>query len=416
MRPPEAVQEALELVQRFDRCLELGFTRLGESERASLSELNQAFVGSPLEQAITEAVEAVARTEFLPSHFLTLAAARVSLMGAIHDALWQQAHEYLGRDLPPDPSPIPSQPLGPAAGLLNSASQWLMELALYGFYHLDESAVAPFSATLEPLLADPELVGLNALLSGFHQELLVHMPASRQPSLPIFRWADLWSAAFVATRERPGESTFESVEGVFTPLGLDSKEHDLFVCHSLYGVFKGQAVRVPFSSFKVGVISGPETWDLFDSEVSDAVLSSLEQHSRLQVRAELRPNGDLVLTQPPEMAGSSDLAELTLPGTVRVSARQRHPVHLAIPLRLEAEHEFPLVHVDPIFDDKARKKMTAQLGLLRFDAGAWGFQPLCWLTKKDFIMRGEDVLKARKKLKNPCLDILRERASRLLRA
>ena len=39
--------------------------------------------------------------------------------------------------------------------------------------------VAPFAATLENLQDDADLTGLAALLTGFHDELLRSMPASR---------------------------------------------------------------------------------------------------------------------------------------------------------------------------------------------------------------------------------------------
>ena len=67
--------------------------------------------------------------------------------------------------------------------------QWLSELAIAGFRQLEETMVAPFAATLESLQDDADLIGLSALLTGFHDELLRSMPASRFPTsrLPLGR-------------------------------------------------------------------------------------------------------------------------------------------------------------------------------------------------------------------------------------
>jgi len=108
-----------------------------------------------------------------------------------------------------------------AAAWLNSTQQWLMELALTGFQYLHEGTIEPFIATLEPIQGDPELMELAALLTGFVNELLAHIPANRQASLPMFRWADLWSSAIIRTRHLPGEPTFRRVSGTLAPLGLD---------------------------------------------------------------------------------------------------------------------------------------------------------------------------------------------------
>ena len=44
---PPGVDEALELVGRFDDCLVHGFARLGDAHRRSLDELAAVFAGSP---------------------------------------------------------------------------------------------------------------------------------------------------------------------------------------------------------------------------------------------------------------------------------------------------------------------------------------------------------------------------------
>ncbi len=92
--------------------------------------------------------------------------------------------------------------------------QWLTELAIAGLKHLEETAVAPFAATLENLQAEPELTGLAALLTGFSHEAPPHHAGFAAAGSPGFRWGDLWSAAMVRTQQLPGAFTFREVSGV----------------------------------------------------------------------------------------------------------------------------------------------------------------------------------------------------------
>ena len=64
-----------------------------------------------------------------------------------------------------------------------------------------------------------------------------------------------------------GATSFQEASGSLTPFGLDVHCHANFVCAALYGSFEtngaAQTVRVPFSSYKVDVVVGPEIWELF---------------------------------------------------------------------------------------------------------------------------------------------------------
>ena len=91
-----------------------------------------------------------------------------------------------------------------------SVQHWLAELAITGLRQLEEAAVAPFAATLENLQGDPDLTGLAALLTGFHNELARSMPVARLADVPAFRWGDLWSSAFVRTQSCPHRRGFAS--------------------------------------------------------------------------------------------------------------------------------------------------------------------------------------------------------------
>src|SRR5262249_1388581 len=149
--------------------------------------LTSVVVGSPLARAVDEAVEAVGRSEFVPRAFLALASARVALLGAAHDALVAQAREVLGRSAAPR-AEAPPTPTGASSQALGSVQEWLTELAIAGLRQLEETAVAPFAATLEKLVEAEELTDLAVLLSGFHGELMRSMPASRLAEIPSFRW------------------------------------------------------------------------------------------------------------------------------------------------------------------------------------------------------------------------------------
>lgn len=419
---PPGVAEALGLAEGFDDALMHGFARLGEDQRGRLEALAGVFDGSPLGPAVAEAVEAVGRSEFVARSFAALASARVALLGAAHDALVSQAREALGRTAPVPDEPPPSPPNGSAA-LLASVQQWLSELAIAGLKHLEEDSIAPFSATLENLQAVPEMTGLSALLTGFANELTRHVPASRRPDVPTFRWGDLWSAAMVRTHQSPGSPTFREVEGVLTPLGLDVQAHENFLCAILYGILddgEARTVRIPFSSYKVDALAGPEVWDLFDP-IQTPVLDALDGHKTLRVKGELRADGDLILRSPPEVGEAADpfgaagrLGSLPAP-----PALHRHPVHIAEPVKLAAGHGLPIARerlgAASELTEAVVEKAAELIGLLRFDRGGWRFQPLCAGAKKKYVASGEDLAGARKKLKNRSLDVLKERSGRLLR-
>ncbi len=421
---PPGVIEATALIEQFDDCLHHGFTRLGPQQRESLDTFAAAFDGSPLEARLADAVAALSRSEFVVAHFASLASARLALQGAQYDALIAQCRDATGL-ASPDVEERPSASPSGAAAWLSSTQQWLMELALCGFQHLEEKTIAPFTATLEPIQGDPELTELAALLTGFVNELLAHMPANRHAPLPVFRWADLWAGAMIRTRQLPGEPTFRRVSGTLTPLGLDLQSHANFVCAVLYGVFEDaestQTVRVPLVNYKVDAIAGAEIWDLFDPS-SKPILQALESGQALTIfAADLLATGDLLLQAPPTAGKAADpfaaAAELTaLPA---LPALWRHPVHIAEVVRLSNPKAFPLaterLSATPEVNDKALRGASDIIGLLRFDQGHWRLQPLCIRGKKADVISGGGLIKARAKVRSKTLSVLRERAGKLLR-
>src|SRR5205823_2905039 len=141
------------------------------------------------------------RNEFVEQHFVALAAARTAIQGAQHDALRQQAAAALGRTITNDTLEAPAVAVGELPGPIKvwqeSTRHWLMELALAGFKQLEYQTLAPFSATLEQLQGEPSMSRLAALLTGFLHELLDSMPVAALPSVPAYRWVDLWARAMI---------------------------------------------------------------------------------------------------------------------------------------------------------------------------------------------------------------------------
>ena len=419
---PAGVDEALGLVERLDECLVHGFARLGDEPRGSLDAIVGAFDGSPLGPAVAEAVEALGRSEFMPRSFLAMASARVALLGAAHDALAGQARAEIGRTAVPRSEPAP-RPAGASSSGMASVQQWLTELAIAGFRQLEETAVGPFSATLEAIQGDEGLTGLAVLLTGFHGELMRSMPASRLAEVPAFRWGDLWSAAMVRTQQLPGLVEFRTVSGSFVPFGLDVQSHENFVQATLYGVLDdggGVTVRIPFGAYKVGVIAGEEVWDLL-GKCAEPVLEALAQTRALKISgAELREDGDLILRSSPKLGDEVDPFEsvgraTSLPDPPAIA---RHPVYIAEVVRLEAGHGLPMAEErmprgSPLV--AAAPEATELIALLRFDRGGWRYQPLCIRRWGALMIEGEGVAPARKKLKRRTVDVLKERAGKLLR-
>ena len=66
--------------------------------------------------------------------------------------------------------------------------------------------------------------------------------------------------------------------------------------------------------------------------------------------------------------------------------------------------------------ERTVREASELLGLLRIDRGGWRVQPLCVRVQKSFLMSGEALAGERRGLKHRPLDVLKERAGRLLRS
>jgi hypothetical protein len=448
---PENVRHSAAVLAGLDRCLLVGFGRLGPDQQTALQALERICAGTPLGGPVTEAVAALGRSEFVDRHFAALAVARAALQGAQYDALRGQADAALGRS----PSAISENGAvspkadGPVAVWQESTRNWLMELALAGFQQLEAQTVAPFTATLEHLQDEPTTLRLAAILTGFVNELLEAMPVAALPTLPLYRWADLWTRSMIAAVRPPAAPTGQKVSGKLSPFGADLRQSGFVVSCDFYALLEAntpQIVRVTLSAFKVSVIAGADLWGCFPKDTHD-LLRALSQRLTLDVAdATLLPGGQLLWDGKAKLGKSFDftaLAARLAPGTDRaptmpmVDPKDRHPLQLAEPIFLETYKV--AVDADAFLDlgDEVKLPIAvrrlgraselqaehvaqskALLGLLRFDAGRWEVQPLAVVLnnkKAEIVFTGSSAAASLTGKAAKTLVTLRERASKLLR-
>jgi hypothetical protein len=445
-------RHAAEFLTALDRCFLLGFSRLGPDQHQALESLSRIASATPLGKPVEEAVAAMKQNEFLDKHFTSLAIARAAIQGALHDELHGQARAALGRGESKEPSwPAAGEVPANVRSWMESTRHWLMEVAIAGFQQIEHPTLAPFLATLEQIQSEPKLTRLGALLTGFLNELLSSLPVASLPAIPIHRWVDLWTRGMVTSLHVPG-SGGAKVGGKLFVLGVDLRHHGFFVSADVYGLLEGatpRIVRSTLSSYKVDVIAGPEVWRCFGA-TAEPLLQALGKTLALDVKDMiLLPTGDLLWDCKASIGKGFNRTELATkylaPGASAtcefptVAPVDRHPVQVAelvylpnlktdgdpptiaigdgktLPLatqRLSAASEIKPEHL---------KAATALLGLLRFDSGGWALQPLGVTVggkQSGEVFTGQsafDTVKTTPK-KGDTLGILKERASRLLRA
>ncbi len=449
---PPGVADAAETIAAVDRCFLIGFGRLGPDQQQALQALARLFAGTPLADAVSASVGAVARNEFVERHFAVLAAARAAIQGAQYDALRTHAATALGRasGAAAESAATNGVAEGPIAVWQESARNWLMELAIAGFQQLDAQTLAPFTQTLEHLQGESKASRLAAILTGFQQELLNALPIAALPEIPIYRWCDLWTRSMLAALRPPVSSTGRKVSGTLSILGVDLRRHGFFAQFDAYGVLEtsdgAQFVRVPRSTYKVDVLTGAEVWKCFFAK-PEPLLQGISQHVALKIDdMTLLPTGDLLwngkasagkafsATEKASQWFAADAASPVLPAVAPVD---RHPIHLAEPIFLTGYkvQTGDAPHLDcgdgavlPIATSRLSRSSelafdhvsnsTALFGLLRFDGGQWSVQPLCVSGAKkgseEYVGSGAHTVVTTRK-KNDTLTILQERAGKLLR-
>ena len=449
---PDGFQDAAECLAALDSGFVSGFARLDASHEAALASVNRIFRGTPLQDALESSVSALLRNEFLERHFAVFAAARAALRGACYDALLRQCADALGRPQPPSAPPVAPESPSPAVWL-ESARQWLMELALTGFAKLDTGAILPFLRTLEQIQAEPQLLRLSAILTGFIDELLNFVPVADAAAVPVTRWTDLWTQAMIAALAAPPSPAPSPVSGTLALLGMDIHRQAHLISLTAHGVLthdgQTRSVRATLSSYKVDAIIGNETWLLFPDAA--ALFEGLAKNQPLDITdMPLLPTGDLIWNGQAALGKKFDVMKQAedwfapgaqnAPSGMPFPPADRHPAQLAEPIFLkdyavkeekgEISLDFGAAGQLPValqrlsdFSDITPKEIAASaqmVGLLRFDRQRWEIQPLGVLSqagkKTSLVVSGEGAAAVMKKPpKTSTIAILKERSSRLLR-
>lgn len=422
---PEGVAEARAVVDGVDRALGSGLARLSPDARAALGELGHAVAGTPLRTAVDEAIAAIERGELLAHHLGALAAGRAAIEGAVCDALLAAMVASTGLVLEsPTLGPPPAADARTLA-LMQSAQQWLVEIALAGFGQLDLSTVSPALAALRALQEHPPLRRLAALLTGFAHELADAAPTSGSTELPLRRWSDLWSTAMLASSALPATPTRRTVTGVLTPLGADLVHHDHLVSLVAHALFEedGQPrrlVRITLSAWRVDAIAGPEVFTRL-APLAPELVAALASPVRLQITgATALGSGDLLWDgEAKPLPGAVQPHAIDLAGATITAPppRDRHGVQLAVPIVGAQPEGIPLAfdRTSPLagLDEGDDRGALGFVGLLRHDDG-FCVQPLAFATKKELRGPAKGIVDAGK-LKDRAAAVLEERAGRLLR-
>ena len=453
--PPDGTAELADAISALDQCLLSGFARFDSSHETTLNALHRIFRGTPLQEALDQSVPALLRNEFAERHFAVIAAVRSALSGTWHDALQRQCADALGRTFDDNAAAIAPPDMPPQVAVwLESARQWLMEIALAGFAKLERANLLPFLRTLEQIQAEPQLLRLSTLLTGFINELLNCVPVADAKNVPLTRWADVWTRAMTNALAIPPEPASETVSGEFACLGIDLHRHANMISLMAYGVLTTDAgarfARTTLSSYKVDAIIGNETWLLF----SDAapLFEALAKNQTLQLTdMPLLPTGDLIWNG--QAAAGNKFNPLkqaeawfapgasASPTACAMFPADRHPAQISVPIFLK---DYAVAQTDdgelwldfgaagrlPVATRRlcAFSELTPEVaanssqmvGLLRFDQRRWEIQPLgvaATVKKKNVILfSGESAAAVLKKPpKTSTIAILQERASRLLR-
>ncbi|MGW4469523.1 hypothetical protein ACWENQ_07585 [Nonomuraea sp. NPDC004354] len=416
--PPAGVEEALEVVTGFDEALTHGFARSG-GER--LRALAGALATTPVGQRVAEATEKIAAGSIGEEHLTVLAAGRSALLGAVHDALLGQLDTALGRQRAEH---VAGESGSKAA---ESCRSWLSELAITGWRGVDHDLVSASSQVVEGLLADPGSRRLAVLLDGLAAELSASAPVATMEHLPARRWADLWSRALLLSQGGWPEAAAEEVSGRLLILGVEVQEHGTAVQVQVHGVLEttGQnlLVRTSVVVAKVDTIVGLALWPLLGGY--PLLLKALAEQRAVEVRGlTLLSGGDLLwqedkvaLQDPadPFVTARVLLPEAVAPG---VAPLERHPVRIAEPVLIEgklADYDIEgLTAAGPITPELAASA-TACVGLMRWDGGRWVLQPLAVQKGKKAPHNAEPALSPKATKAGEAVNVLRERAGRLLR-
>ncbi|MFR9751352.1 hypothetical protein ACL02S_09980 [Nocardia sp. 004] len=445
---PAGVAAAMDTVSGFDAALVNGLARVSEPQSAALAALAGAMAGSPLAETVAAAVSKVSTGAIGTDELSALAAARAALLGAVHDALLDQADTAMGRNR----SEWTATPDAAAPNPLAAGSRaWLGELAIAGWRGVDHDLVAAADRTVETLLAEPALRRLATLLDGFTAELGACVPIATMDRVPARRWADLWTRALLLSWRGAESAADEPVSGRLLPLGVDVHEHGTAVQAQVHAVLEAagaptRLVRVSVAAAKVDTIVGPAVWQLLSTH--QQLLTALAERRVLELtEMPLTATGDLLWDD--DRAKAGEAADPFVTATVQLPKAQaaavapldRDPVHIAEPVLLEGYRfrdgvlelgeQRIRVEVDALpsagpLTPAGVTGSATMIGLLRWETCGWSVRPLAVQRKVksaltafhngDWALGPTDPKVAKAQAKSgDAVAVLRERAGRLLR-
>ena len=452
----DGVDEVLRAVDGFDEVLVAGLLRPQPAQAEGLAALAVAVAGSPLAARVAEAAEKTAAGAAGEDHFVALAAARIALLGSVHDALVQRVEEAVGRARAEEAA-TSAGGSAHAVNLQAAARSWLCDLARAGWQGIDHELVGGAAPVVSAMLPDPALRRLATLLDGFAAELAACCPGATLERVPVRRWADLWSRAMLLTL--PGAVSAPAVtevSGRLLPLGVDVQEHATAVQAQVHAVLEPadggtpRLVRASVSAPKPDTVVGAGLWQSLRPRM--ALLAAVSEGRAMDLDAmPMTGAGDLLWDD--ARAGAGEPAEafatarVALPAAVAFATAplDRHPAGIAVPVLLEG---YPVEEDEgrtvfrvaglrlPVDTDRmpaagplTPEAVTASgacVGLLRWDAGEFLLQPLAverTVRKKTVAVHagawaGGTADKAGVRAEKAATDavkVLRERAGKLLR-
>lgn len=448
--PIAGLDEALAAVDAGDRALVAGLLR---PQPADLTQLADAVAGTPLAARVAEAAEKAVAGAAGEDHFVAIAAARTALLGSVHDALMSRVAEATGRPLGDERAPVAGGQQVP--NLLAAARSWLSDLARAGWRGIDHDLVSSSAQVISAMLPDPALRRLAVLLDGFAAELAASCPGTALDRVPARRWGDLWARAMVLTLSIDVPTT-GTATGRLLPLGVDLHEHATAAQAQVHAVFEPEdggtprLVRASVSVPKPDTVVGAGIWQLLRPHLS--LLEAVSGGRSMDLDGmPVTEEGDLVWddehARPGAPADAFATARVALPtATAPATAPlDRHPARIAVPVFLEgytvekdpdnviftvAGHRLPVdtdrLPVAGPLTPEAVAASGACIGLLRWDDGTFGVQPLAveaTVKKKAVAVHAgawaggttdKNGVRA-EKAATDAVTVLRERAGRLLR-
>ncbi|MDX2817533.1 hypothetical protein ABZ312_42900 [Streptomyces sp. NPDC006207] len=449
------LDEALAAVDAFDATLVSGLLRPQPAQTAGLTELVHAVAGTPLATRVAEAAEKAAAGAASEDHLVVLAAARTALLGSVHDALTARIQEATGRSRAEEGAPEPEG--GQAPNLLAAARSWLSDLARSGWQGIDHDLVSGAAQIVSAMLPDPALRRLATLLDGFAAELAASCPGATMERFPVRRWADLWSRGMLLTLPgAAGAPATGTATGRLLPLGVDLQEHATAVQAQVHAVLEPadgttpRLVRASVSAPKPDSVVGAGLWQLLRPHMS--LLAAVSEGRSMDLAGmPVTAEGDLLWNDAHAQAGKPAdafaAARVVLPTAADpvVAPLDRHPARIAVPVFVEGyaagledgvvtftvAGQSLAVDTDRVpaagpLTPEAVAASGACIALLRWDEGTYRVQPLAVETtvrKKAVAVHAgawaggttdKNGVKA-EKAATDAVDVLRERAGRLLR-